>query len=538
MRIFATKKSKMFLIAIFFLGLLIRLYNLKDNFFFSYDQARDAQRVFEIITNKDIKIVGPETDIIGIHHGPLHYYLTLPFYFLSKFDPNITVFLFVLLNMTVIIPLYLIAKLIFRKDFPALLTSFLWSISFAQLNYARFISNAAPMSLGATIFFLGLIYYLFNKQKTKYLFISVLGLVLSINFNFMLVYLIIFYPLIYILFKLDKNKYLSDLKKSLFLFLILTSNFIIAEIKWNFIGIKSLLNYLTSGSNHLNNQFYSFVINYLGKLENAIVNSFFFINPKLALAFFLILLILCYKSINDKNRYKLIILWLFSTFPLFMFKTGIVSFDFINNPIYPVLTLTIAGGIYFIIQINKLLGYALIIFILISNFINIKNDEFKNIKVIEVQRITLKDEKDLIDYTYKEANNKEFSICAVTNPLFINTTWSFLYKFYGEKRYGYLPFWSGPDQHLNTSYLPYDTKRPELKFLILEPEVGIPDYAIKATLFLEDHRSKLIEEKKFGETIVQKRVLLPKPKELDLKKADELKLKDIISNDPRYSCYR
>lgn len=533
---FKSKKTKKIFVFIFLLGLILRIYNLKDTFIFEYDQARDAQRVYEIIKNKDIKIVGPETDIIGLHHGPLHYYLILPFYFLSNFNPNVTVYLFIFLNLLTSIPLYLTAKILFNKEEPALIATFLWMISYAQLNYSRYISNAAPMSLGAIIFFMGIAYYLFKKQDIKYLYISIIGLVIGLNFNFLLVYLIIFYSAVFF-FKVDTKKYIKDLIKGFLLFLILTSNFIIAEIKWKFIGIKSLLDYLIKNSNNsitLHEVFSSF----LNKFNSAIYNSFFLLNSKFITIFFLFIILLCYKTIKSKKKYTFLLIWISSTFPLFIFKTGATTADFINNSIYPALTIAVAGGIYYLLKKRFLFGVILTIMILISNFLNAKNDKFQNVRLTGVQRILFKDEKRLVDYTYNQSKGKSFSICAVTNPLFINTTWSFLYKFYGEKKYGYLPYWSGPDQHLNTSYLPYDTERPKLRFLILEPKEGIPDYAFKATLFLENHVSELIEEKKFGEIIVQKRILLPKPKKITEEELNKSEVGDIIKTEPRYSCYR
>ena len=148
-----------------------------------------------------------------------------------------------------------------------------------------------------------------------------------------------------------------------------------------------------------------------------------------------------------------------------------------------------------------------------------------------------KDEKKAIDYTYNQAEGKKFSICGVTNPLFINTVWSYLYKTYGEKKYGYLPFWAGQKQYLNRSFLSYDKEKPKLRFLILEPLIGIPDYSQKATIFLEDHVSELVEEKQFGHLKIQKRILRDKPLPITKKELEKSGLKGVIEADPRYSCF-
>ncbi|MGH7246299.1 MAG: hypothetical protein ACREGI_05215, partial [Candidatus Levyibacteriota bacterium] len=77
------KKELIFLFAIFLFGFLLRIYNLHDNIIFGYDQARDAQRIFGIITLQNFKLVGPETDIPGVFNGPLFYYLLAPVYLIG-----------------------------------------------------------------------------------------------------------------------------------------------------------------------------------------------------------------------------------------------------------------------------------------------------------------------------------------------------------------------------------------------------------------------------------------------------------------------
>jgi hypothetical protein len=63
----------------------------------------------------------------------------------------------------------------------------------------------------------------------------------------------------------------------------------------------------------------------------------------------------------------------------------------------------------------------------------------------------------------------------------------------------------------------------------------------KATIYKEDKVSKLIEEKRFGEIIVQKRILTEDKDELvdtqNLSPLEKNQLEKIIKNDHRYSCY-
>ena len=76
----------------------------------------------------------------------------------------------------------------------------------------------------------------------------------------------------------------------------------------------------------------------------------------------------------------------------------------------------------------------------------------------------------------------------------------------GSFEYGYLPYWTGQQQTLNESLIPYAHKKYENKFIIQEPMQGIPQFAVRATYYIEDKQNTLVGTKKFGEFIVQQRL--------------------------------
>ena len=87
----------------------------------------------------------------------------------------------------------------------------------------------------------------------------------------------------------------------------------------------------------------------------------------------------------------------------------------------------------------------------------------------------------------------------------MNTVWSFLYSTYGKSKYGYLPYWTGQQQTLNESFIPYAKKKYETKFIIQEPMSGIPQWALRSVYFVEDSQNTLVESKSFGYYSVQQR---------------------------------
>lgn len=528
--------DSLLLLIIFLIGLTLRTINLKDTFIFGYDQTRDAQRIFDIIYNRDIKLVGPESDIPGIFHGPLFYYLIAPIYFLRNFDANYVALFLVLLNLTGIFIVYQIGKTLFNNKV-GLIAGLLWSFSYEQASYARFISNPSPMALSTALFFLGLALFLFKKKQIG-LIISMVGYAVSVHLNFFLVYLGIFYPIFYFVFK-PKLK-LRTVSLSVLACLFVLSPFIVAEIKWQFTGIKSLLTFMGHQTEMISVS--QSLIKYIDKLVLSIYFSIFSLNSFFTLIISAGVLAYVWKKHAQKEQLIFLFIWFFSTLPLFAFQSGVHNSPWINGSLTGAVVLLFALSIYYV-SMNHSVWYGMlaVLIIFMSNLSLFIKDNFTNIRLFAIQKIILKDLKDVVDYAYANSPNEPFSICAITNPLFVNTTWSYAFYAYGKNNYGRLPYWSGQPQYLNKNILPYDTNHVRNRYLIIEPKGGIPEHALMTTIFLEDQVSSLQEEKKIGEFIIQKRRMEKDKSKLNntqkLTISDYKNLNRIIRTDPRYSCF-
>lgn len=523
-------------------ALLIRTINLKDNILFAYDQARDAQRVYKMVYQGDIKIVGPETDIQGIFNGPLLYYVLAPIYYFSNFDPNAAAFIFVLINVGTILLVFWSAKILFNKNSIALIASLLWTFSYEQGFFARYISNASPMSTTTTIFFIGLALF-FLKKKQWGLPLSALGVALAIHCNFYFIYLFLFYPLFFVLFR--QKVQIKTIVITIIVLALLLSPWIITELKWKFVGTKSLLTYFFhQGSTAISSNPLSFLqltlIRYYERISLGIYFSFV---PHKQIGFFFMILTLIYLMVKKRSSSSLfLLLWTLNTLPLFAFSSGVHSVEVINGSVFVPLTILVA---FSIVELKKIktfripILYFLILFgvIYYGLFCFIKNNFVPNSIHTGIPSL-LGNAKKIIDYTYTKAEKNEFSICSVSEPLFMNTVWSFLYFTYGKQKYGYLPYWTGQQQTLNESFIPYAKKKFMTKFIIQEPMLGIPAFAPRATYYIEDKQNSLVEKKEFGAYTVQQRLF----SKIDGGNTDSysVKMKKTIEEDvlivPQFSC--
>ena len=119
----------------------LRLYPGFDNYIWTYDQARDAYTIRSIIGERNLMLVGPQTEFFGLRHGVLFYYLLAPAYFFSQGDPNLPALTMIAWNLTVLIPLTLLAFSWRKNKRDALLVFALAAVSYQLIEYSRWISN-------------------------------------------------------------------------------------------------------------------------------------------------------------------------------------------------------------------------------------------------------------------------------------------------------------------------------------------------------------------------------------------------------------
>lgn len=533
------RKPIFILLIILIVGIFFRLFNIWDNITFGYDQARDAQRILEIVTFKDFKLLGQESDIPGVFHGVLTYYLLAPVYFLGGFNPNFPAIFFSMVNLSGILLLYLASMVIFKSRKAGLIAGFFWALSYEQANFSRFISNASAMSISTTILFLGLAIFIF-KKKDWGLIVSVVGFALSVHFNFSQIYLILVYPLLFFIFRPKLNK--KIIVYSLFVLFLILSPFILAELKYHFNTTKALISYMQYHRGGFD--FFGNGSRYVSRTSETIYYSFLTLNRVVAFLSFVIISILGLKLIKNRKTIIFLYIWLFSNLPLFVFNSGVLETQIVNSSFFAPFTLLVAYCLSRIDIKRKLylaIFVASLLIVLLSNLYLFYKDNFKEIWILSTQNITLRDEKKLIDYTYQSSGGKSFSICALSNPLYSNILWSYLYNWYGKDKYGYTPYWSGQEQVSTTNNLLYDRNHVPQRYIIMEPSIGVGGYAKKVFIYMEDHTSTVVEEKKFGDLIIQKRTLntdLSKfTNSQELSRTDIKSIKSVIKDNPRFTCY-
>lgn len=498
---------------IVFIGILFR-FIFFNTISFSYDQARDAFEAINIWTSDHLKLLGPSVaEIPGLYHGSLYWYLISPFYFFSNGNPYITKAFLVFINSINIIFIYFFSKKLFQNKLVSYLSAFIFAVSFEQIQYGRWLSNPALAILPIAIFF-----YAAWQRKIGLMF---LAFSFCVQFQLFLIYLAIFFiPVVISMLKskikIEKNDLLLTLIGG-----VLLSPFILAEIKYGFTAAKAIVQFLTG--NHS-----SFVLTDIIRSSQNLTNhlllnierSIFSYRPIAILIFLLLIAEVAIKiARKDKMTHKLIFLfiWFISPGLLFFFSKTNTFFTLGNT--YPLIILVAfsINDLYPFLRLINLKTALLAVFIFAifgSNmYLTYKINPQGEMLFAYPNDRHYDDEQKAIDWMYANYEGKMFIVNSVTAPLFANTTWDYVFNYYGKSKYGFLPIWEGfPQNDFAGAKVAYTNKIKNYRgltfFLIKEPKTAIPqEYFLKYENY-ENLRSKKIKEINIGGIIIEKRKMI------------------------------
>lgn len=462
---------------------------------FHYDMARDAFVAEQIWKNYDLKILGPPTSTAGLYHGVLYYYLIAPFYALGRGNPQVVSIFLSFLNSLTVVPIILLAREIFKHIKWAFFAGFLYVIAFEATQYGPWLSNPAPAMLTVAMFFYSLwLWYRENKWGFP---LAVFWVAVSSQFQFFLIYLLGVLLIFKFLFKLRIT--LKQLLISLFLGTVGFGTFLVATIKFNTIIqlTKGLVSLPATSQFDFRIEFTEVFFNYVNMLADLFINNFLPSNLFLGG-------ILGFVALYFARSNHFVLFCLLSNILIFIF--GGHTSNYANVGLVVPAILAVIIFLQKIYRWNRPVAILMMGLIIASNLSTImKISPRGQLALVIPKDMVLSRQLRLIDKTYELAGRQPFSINTLTVPLWTNTTWAYLYQWYGKSKYGYVPSFYGRDQIglLGADVFQRTEKPLEKSFFIIEPPVGIPPQFFNSEMAGEDNKTELKEEIKYGSLVLQ-----------------------------------
>jgi len=291
------------------------------------DEGRDALVVKRMIVDHKFTLLGPTASIAPFHLGPFYYYLMLPFLWIFNLDPVGPAVMVALFGVATVFLVYWVGRDFFNEKV-GLLASSLYAISPLVIIHSR--SSWNPNVL--PFFSLLLIFFLKKAVEKKY-WLYYLGVGILFGIVIQLHYLALFLGPVILAFLLIFAPFGNNFKFYFLVFLgflIGWSPFLLFEFRHQFVNLKNLYWFLSSGEK-TGWDFHNFIT----VVKKVIVGLFTLLLAggnvfwgKISL--FLLILFVYFGWRERKNQkifknYLLLGIWLF---------WGVVLFGFFKGAIY------------------------------------------------------------------------------------------------------------------------------------------------------------------------------------------------------------
>lgn len=238
-------KEWLAVIFILIVGICIRSIYFTEHLNFSTDQASFATESLEIWQNKEVRLIGPSISFktFGreVFQGSLTYYFQLLFLVPAQFEPVMTSYLFMLFAMSMMIPLYIGAKLLINRNVAFIVIS-TFALLPMYIYHTRFLWNPNfQLSLTPILLLLMGLFSVTGKQRYFYIISIFAGIQLLFHYQYIVVMLgLLIYYFVY------KRLGFQYLMIYFFGILVGFSPIILFEIRNQFYNTQTVLLYFSN----------------------------------------------------------------------------------------------------------------------------------------------------------------------------------------------------------------------------------------------------------------------------------------------------
>ncbi len=326
-------RSTFYLLSLFtILAFFLRWYLMPSHLFFGPEQGRDFLAIRDIVYEKKFTLIGPKTDLSGVFHGPLYYYLAAIPFALSRGNPlTVSVTLTLVQAITVLLT-YAVGKEISGKREVGILAAILFAVSYGAIVYSRWLTQV-PLAMPFSFLFLWSLFRFLNGEKRALPWVAVsaalLGQVQFIYFLFVPIFLA------YVIVRF--RKHFSHTPRSIIYwsiasyFLVGGGTYLAFDLRHQFLITKSILSVFASGQHTSSTLLTAFreILNVFVRW----VGDFMGLTTQLSATIFSVVLIIYLISQIRKKKWQaeILITWiLVPALVLLVFRRGVLDQLFVG----------------------------------------------------------------------------------------------------------------------------------------------------------------------------------------------------------------
>lgn len=146
------KKKGLVLLLLLGLAWFTRAYQYRDRFLYAHDNDLASWIVKDIVVDRHLRLIGQLTTAPGVFIGPLFYYLLIPFYWLTSWDPIGTVAFSWVVGVAAVASLYVILNRLYGYP-TGVFGGLIHAASFAMSQNEREVVPTTPVMLWSMWFY-------------------------------------------------------------------------------------------------------------------------------------------------------------------------------------------------------------------------------------------------------------------------------------------------------------------------------------------------------------------------------------------------
>lgn len=329
----------------FFLGLIARFAQGVDNLVWYFEQARDWFLLRDLVTKHDWILVGPQTEFPGLRHGPLHYYLLAPFWWLSGGEPWGIYLGMSFWVLAALVPAVLFVHHIWQKNELTWLAAIMIALSPTLIDYSKWLSNfVVAFPLIMTAWYAG--WWAFTKNKGWWWTGFFLGLAMLSQFFYL--YLVGWGVIALLLQRRSWRNWLQYLGG----WLLGVSPLWIAELRYGGRGIHTFFTEFVGGSlqgDWKPNEAFSMLINQLGQVGWQTLGG---LGTVMGLVLLGVVLVSAWTISGKDQPARRYLVWAsLSYLVVFMVRPPLAAF--LNQPVVLPLLILAAWLIWYLVRLHR-----------------------------------------------------------------------------------------------------------------------------------------------------------------------------------------